>query len=299
MNDFVGSRIGVVTVTYNSAAVLPDFMASIASQAGVDYRIYVVDNASHDGSADMVASIADARYVLIRNEANRGVAAANNQGIQVALEDDCSHVLLLNNDTAFGPELFGSLLRECISGRHAIVVPKIHFFDQPQIIWCAGGGLYRLRGYSTWHRGEGEVDAGQFDTAGETAYAPTCCMLIRSDVFGVVGLMDERYFVYYDDADFVLRCRRADIGIWYCHTATLRHKVSSLTGGGRSDFTLRMMTRNKLYFMRKHMPLVIFALYGLTYALYLVSRWIFGKDSWNGLLLRLRAAIDGARLHAT
>lgn len=299
VSDLGALRIGVVTVTFNSGAVLPDFVSSVASQGDVDFTVYVIDNASRDGSADIVASITDARYVLIRNEANLGVAEANNQGIRLALKDGCSHVLLLNNDTAFGPGFFSRLLHESVSGGHAIVVPKIYYFDQPQKIWCAGGGLYRLRGYSTWHRGEGQVDTGQFDTAEATGYASTCCMLIESGVFSAVGLMDERYFVYYDDTDFVLRSRRVGIGIWYCPSATMRHKVSSLTGGRRSEFTLRMMTRNKIYFMKKHMPGAIFALYRTIYTLYLLLRWIFGRDSWNDLLLRLRAVIDGSRLHAS
>ncbi len=299
VNELVGLRIGVVTVTYNSAAVLPDFISSIASQDGVDFTIYVIDNASSDESADILASIGDARFQLIRNDANVGVAAANNQGIKLALAEGCSHVLLLNNDTAFGPGFFRGMLHECAAGGHAIVVPKIHYFHEPQKIWCAGGGLYGLRGYSTWHRGEGEIDRGQFDTAEITAYASTCCMLIRSDVFSVVGLMDERYFVYYDDTDFVLRCRRVGIGIWYFPSATMRHNVSALTGGRKSDFTLRMMTRNKIYFMRKHMPGVTFVLYTAVYTLYLIARWLFGRESWNGLLLRLRAVTEGSRLHST
>src|SRR5579883_1618859 len=110
LDDTGGLRIGVVTVTYNSAVVLPDFIASVARQADVDFKVYVIDNASQDGSADIVAGNSDERYALIRNDANRGVAAANNQGIQCALKDGCSYVLLLNNDTTFERGFFKRLL---------------------------------------------------------------------------------------------------------------------------------------------------------------------------------------------
>ncbi len=110
--------LGIVTVTYNSARVLQDFLG-VAGTAGVrSFRVYAIDNASADGSAAIleVAARQDARIVLVRNTDNVGVAEANNQGIVLATQDGCSHVLLLNNDTVFAATLFRDLMRLGVEG---------------------------------------------------------------------------------------------------------------------------------------------------------------------------------------
>ena len=86
--------IGVVTVTYNSAAVLPEFFDSLAGQTCADYTLYVVDNASHDETLALCRRRTDLPIQLIANERNLGVAEGNNQGIRAALQDGCEAVLL-------------------------------------------------------------------------------------------------------------------------------------------------------------------------------------------------------------
>jgi len=77
-------------------------------------------------------------------------------------------------------------------------------------------------------------------------------MGIRASVFERIGLMDERYFVYYDDTDFVFRCLKHGLRLVYQGSAELRHKVSSSTGGGGSDFSIYYYNRNRLFFIRKN-----------------------------------------------
>jgi GT2 family glycosyltransferase len=77
-------------------------------------------------------------------------------------------------------------------------------------------------------------------------------MGIQARVFDKVGMMDERYFVYYDDTDFVYRCLKQSFQLIYLGNAELRHKVSSSTGGGSSDFSVYYYNRNRLFFIRKN-----------------------------------------------
>src|SRR6266436_6146337 len=95
------TRIGVVTVTYNSADVLPDFLRCLSAQTHTDFLLFVIDNASHDGTVELLQAYNDSRLVIVANPDNRGVAEGNNQGIRRALEAGCFSVLLVNNDTEF------------------------------------------------------------------------------------------------------------------------------------------------------------------------------------------------------
>ncbi len=160
--------------------------------------------------------------------------------------------MLLNNDVVFGPELFQQL----IDGMHThdcrMTTPLIHYYDRPDVIWCAGGYYIPWLGYRCLHYGEGVPDRGQFAIARSVAYTPTCCVLIHRGVFEAVGLMDENYFVYFDDTDFMLRAWKARQTLFYLPHARLLHKVSSLTGT-RSDRPSAYVYRNLAYYLRKHL----------------------------------------------
>ncbi len=246
--------VGVVTVTYNSGKVLDDFFDSLLAQTHRDFLLFVVDNASEDDTLRKIRERDDPRIVLIANEKNTGGTGGDNQGIRAALDAGCGSVLLLNNDTAFGPGLIESLVSGLDAHDCQMIAPKMLFHDRPNRIWCAGGRFSPWQTYAGVHRGEGRVDRGQYDTAMRVAYCPTCCMLIRRVVFESIGVMDEKYFLYWDDTDLCLRAARAGFRLVYLPEATLWHKVSSLTGGYQSLAALRYVVRNRVYFIRKNVP---------------------------------------------
>jgi GT2 family glycosyltransferase len=284
-------RIAVVTVTYNSANVLPDFLDSVEGQIFRNFVLVIIDNASSDKSVGLVVARAGSGIEVIRNSENLGVAEGNNQGVRRAIELGCTHVLFLNNDTFFGPHLFQNLV--AASGTHPVVVPKIYFHDCPEVLWYAGGTFNSSRGYSTAHVGEGARDVGQYDESREVTYAPTCCMLVEMSVFRSVGMMDARYFVYGDDADFCFRLWRSGFAVWYASEVAMNHKVGSLTGGEESAFSARMGARNRAYFWRKHLSWPSATYFLTVYFLYLLSRFLVRRDSWRRFLLKVRALREG------
>lgn len=286
--------IGVVTVTFNSAGVLRDFFDSINAQSFQDFRLYLIDNKSRDTSADDAESLAECNTVVVRNLDNLGVAEGNNQGIRMAMRDGCSHVLLINNDIKFGPDLFAGLAE--MAEQHDVVVPKIHYNDEPPTLWYGGGGFAKARGFVGVHYCEGQVDAGQCDKGAFMDYSPTCCMLVSTAVFDRVGLMDPRYFVYYDDTDFCLRLLRAGVPIWYAPQLSLRHKVGSLTGGNVSAFGARMGARNKVYYIRKHFGFLLASAYLVAFLAYLLCRAVLGRDSYAIFKVKIAAYIEGFRV---
>lgn len=291
--------VGVVTVTYNSAAVMRDFMDSLLLQTHSEFNLYVVDNASLDGTIDLLTDCHDSRVRIIRNHDNVGVAEGNNLGIRAALKDGCAFVLLINNDTAFDSDLLAKLLCGQRQYDAEMVVPKILFFDEPDRIWSAGGYFSSLRG-SAGHFGLGSRDEGQFDLSKAVTYSPTCCMLIKREVFDRVGFMDTNYFAYFDDADFCLRAYRAGVKLFYLPTARLKHKVGSLTGGS-SNFVVRYHTRNHVYYVLKNYSRWQSFFYCLALCIYTPGKylfllrrpavfWVAQKALWEGISLFLSRA---------
>jgi GT2 family glycosyltransferase len=254
-NKSTAQMIGVVTVLYNSDEVLDGFFASLALQSDVIFRLYVIDNSATSSGLDL-ARVLTKRYnikaELIFNNANVGVARGNNQGIEMALADGCKLVLLANNDVEFGATTLRRLHDALEGGIEQVATPKIMFFDDPEKIWY-GGGYINTWKMGTPHYGMRERDIGQLDHQTYVDYAPTCFMLIHASVFADVGRMDEKYFAYFDDTDFVWRMAARGIRIRFVSNAVVLHKVSFSTGGSNSPFSLYYTNRNRVYFIRKNL----------------------------------------------
>jgi GT2 family glycosyltransferase len=289
-------RIGVVTVTYNSASVLPEFLRCVMEQTHQQFLLFAVDNASKDDTLRLLHECSDDRLRIIANPCNRGVAAGNNQGIVAALEAGCSSVLLLNNDTEFDAALFTQLDAQLDQKQAEMVCPKIMYYDEPERIWAAGGTFQPWIGYRSVHLGEGEVDHGQYDRARIVTYVPTCCVLIRKAVFEKVGMMDERYFVYVDDTDFMYRAMRAGVKLMYLPEAKLLHKVGRLTGGEDSPFNIRYNTRNRVYFMLQHLGTTCSLPILMLYQIYYAAGLLRGKFSLHVYGIKQRAVLEGIKV---
>jgi len=270
--------IGVVTVSYNSAAFLNEFVASCAAQDRSDFKIYCIDNNSGDDTPDLLRSICDPRWVVTLNNNNVGVAEGNNQGIIQALKDGCEWILLLNNDTSFPPDFISQLFASCVNKGWRVGVPKIHFDSPAGHIWYGGGGFNRKKGHTGYHIGIGEPDHGQFDSVTTVDYSPTCAMLVHRSVFNDIGLMDESYFVYFDDTDFCWRLKQAGISIGYTPATSLVHKVGGSTGGTQSPFTARMTSRNRLYYLKKNFGVLCACFWMPVFLLYYLGQFMAKRN---------------------
>jgi len=161
-------------------------------------------------------------------------------------------VLLLNNDIETEmTDVVGQLVSLCEEKGEKMAVPKIFYYDTRKL-WMAGGYMDRWRALGV-HYGYGKADAPKYSVGKYISYAPTCFMIIAKEVFESVGYMDEKYFAYYDDTDFVLRATRAGFKLYYDPSASILHKVSSSGGGDLSAFYIYYSNRNKIYFIRKNL----------------------------------------------
>lgn len=300
MNYIMNStaKIGVVTVTYNSGCVLNEFLLSVAAQTYSNFLLYAVDNASQDNTLAQLEAWGDARLRVISNPDNAGFAEGTNQGTRAALADGCDHVLFLNNDVEFDPETFANLVASLDALGCDILAPKI-FYENRVHIWSAGGTFNVLKGYLGGHTGDGEIDHGQFETPMRIKNAPGCCLLVRKSVFDKIGMLDIKYFVYHEDADFLFRAWRAGLTMFYTPCASIFHKVSSLTGGSASPFTIRFNARGHVYFMLKNLGVMRCLYYLPALQLRMLMKVLFRSISWNEFVIRQRAFYEGITMWAS
>jgi GT2 family glycosyltransferase len=245
----VTPRVAIVVLNWNGLA---DTLACLESLAGVDYPSYdivVVDNGSTDGSVAVIREqFPD--VVLIENDENLGFAGGNNVGLQWVLERGSDYALLLNNDTEVALN-FLHLLVETAEADSTIGIagPTIYYHEQPQIVWSAGGGIDWRRG-QTWMMGLNEHDVGQFgEEPRKVDFVTGCCMLVRRAVLEQVGLLDERFFAYYEETEWCVRAQRAGFKIVHVPQAKIWHKIP-LDARESSPVVHYYMTRNRLLFLK-------------------------------------------------
>lgn len=293
--------VGVVTVTYNSADVLAPFLATMAAQRDVRLTLVVIDNASRDGSADLVeaarATGLDVR--LVRNERNEGLARANNDGIAACLDLGVDWVVLMNNDTrSDDPRLFARMCAEATEIGALAASPAIVMTDPAGGSWFDGAVIHGWRGHQVKHHEMGAplslADRAPFTTD----HLPACCLLLRPEVFERVGTIDEAFFVYGEDVDFSLRMQDAGIDRWVLGTArgTLVHEHSAVTGGFLSNFTTHWLTRNWVLVHRKRAT-GLRRLVGLGYVqVWMLARLLARREQVSHYLRRQRGFRAGLRV---
>ena len=238
------SDVGIITVLFNSAPYLDDFVASLRVQPGA-HRVYVIDNASTDGCFERFRELIAESAIEVwgcRNPENAGIAVANNQGIDRAIGDGCERVLFLNNDVSFDPGLIGALAASCTADVAA--TPRI--VDGERKPWFEGGAIRWALAIKAEHRTTRSADP--------VTYAPTCCLMVHRESLARAGHMNERYFVYGDDVDFAIRLVKARVRFVVVDTEVLVHKVGSTTGGSFSEFSSFHVTRGRVLTLRLHTP---------------------------------------------
>ncbi|MGN6564067.1 MAG: glycosyltransferase family 2 protein [Thermomicrobiales bacterium] len=241
--------VSVIVLTWNQRDITLECLTSLFAQHYPALHIILVDNGSEDGTAAAVRARFPAVQV-IENGANLGFAAGNNAGLQYALAGDDEFVMLLNNDTIVDPHMIERLLAPMRADPAiGITGPKMLYFDQPDVIWCAGNRIDWRTGESVRLQAD-ERDDSADDTPRDVDFITACGICFRRAVLDQIGLLDSRFFIYYEETDWCTRARHAGWRICYTPSARLLHKVSA-TMGTTSPATEYYMTRNVLLFLAK------------------------------------------------
>ncbi|TZG24173.1 glycosyltransferase family 2 protein [Sphingomonas montanisoli] len=249
----MSNAVDIVTVLFNSGDVLDRFVASLVGQQGVQWRLIAVDNASSDGCADRLEALGDPRIVVLRNATNTGFARATNRGLRHALSLGSEFMMLLNNDTAFEPEFLKDLLDARDHHQADVIAPRILYLRDPDHAWYAGGHFNNDWIFKSIHE---EADSPDEPDHRIVDFASGCCLGITRAVTDTIDLLDERFFVYWEDTDFCMRLKMEAIPIHYVRGITLLHDSSALTGGPNSQTFIRLFYRGYMQLLMKYFGMV-------------------------------------------
>lgn len=261
----------------------------------VNFHILVVDNGSTDGSeTNLRKKFSD--IDIIQTGRNLGFSGGNNVGIRRALEQDADFVWLLNNDTIVDPACLARMVQAMEAGDHVgMVGSKIYYHDSPDTLWFAGGEVDLEGGGLTRHIGKDEIDRGDYDTQKETAYLTGCSILARREMIDEIGLLEENYFLYFEDADWSLRAKQKGWKLMYQPEAILWHKEGAQTGKIHSEGFVYYFLRNRFFFIRRFAPKKMLSCHFLqikTALFFIKEAFLRGGFGWRTLQLVVAAYMD-------
>lgn len=266
-------KVSIITVNFNQATVTEEFISSvIAHNTYEPVEIWVVDNGSTRNSCpDWEHKYKNLHF--IRSEKNLGFAGGNNLAIKQASGD---YLFLVNNDTEFTPGLIEVLVNTMDSHPETgMISPKIRYFDKPDIIQYAGFTSMNFKTGRNKCIGQYEKDLGQYDqSTGQTGYVHGAAMMVRKEAIDKAGMMDESYFLYYEEMDWCERIRSFDYQIWLEPRALIYHK-ESISVGKKSALKEYYMTRNRIRFVKKNTDSFSLFLFRLHFCFLVSPRNIF------------------------
>lgn len=253
--------VSVIIVNWNTKKLLQDCLTSIYKEAGkVHYEVIVVDNASSDGSAEMVRSEFPAAKLIVE-QTNRGYAAGVNDGIRIA---QGKYVLVLNSDTLICDTAIEKTIGYADKHEEAAVIgcqvresrDKVQMtcFRFPSLLnlFLRTSGLARFFKYNRFF-GRGDMRWWQRDSEREVDVVSGMFMLVRREAIRQVGLMDEEYFLYCEETDWCYRFAKAGWKRLFWPGARIIH----VNGGDHStnQAALKMFIqrqKSQLIFFRKN-----------------------------------------------
>jgi len=303
-------KVSLIILNWNARRMTETQLRDVArlDTAGLKAETIVVDNGSTDDSRKKLSvyKLPNMNYRFIKTGTNLGYAGGNNVGIRDALNRGADYLLLMNNDLILPQDLLVQLIKAAeVDKKIGLLAPKMYFAkgyefhqkrykenEKGKVFWYAGGLIDWKNIYST-HRGVDEVDKGQYDRQEETDAANGACVLVRSKLVEEIGYLREKYFLYWEDAEYSERARRVGWKVVYTPKTCLWHKVSASSGIG-SDLNDYFLARNRLDFgMRYASTQTKFALFRESIKLlfkgrkwqkigirdYYLGKW--GKGSWK------------------
>jgi GT2 family glycosyltransferase/glycosyltransferase involved in cell wall biosynthesis len=251
------TTLSAVIVSYNTRQMTLECLRRLMPELqGLDHEVWLVDNASTDGTADDVGQHFP-HVKLIRNAVNRGFGAANNQAIREAAGE---YVLLLNTDAFVKPGAVRALLDFATSRPDtAVVGPKLlnrdgslqlscYRFPSPRRAACEH--LLLTAAFPN-HAGVGDYRAWPHDRARDVDFVTGACMLVRRSAIRQVGLFDESFFFYGEETDWCRRFRSAGWKVAFTPAAQVVH-YGGASGKSDSAKTFHEFHAARERFIQKH-----------------------------------------------
>ena len=215
-------RAWVVILNWNGKDYIRDCLRHALAQTYQDYTVAVVDNASTDGSREVVRD-EFSETTLIALPQNLHFARGTNAGVETALRDpSCEFVICLNNDTRVDPEWLAALVRAADQSRIGSVAAKLLLMDHPNVLNSTG--FWITRDGAAVDRGWLQRDEGQFDREVDVFGPSAGAALYRREALETVGLFDPDFVAYLEDVDLAWRIRLAGFEGRFAPNAIVYHQ---------------------------------------------------------------------------
>lgn len=281
--------VGVVIVNWNLKDSLRETLKSFRKVNYPGLQIVVSDNASSDGSQDMVRTEFPEVHLLTR-EKGLGYAKGASIGLEY-LVDKVKYIFSTTNDVEVDPEMIHRLVDYAEQhGDAGVIGTKIYFFDRPNVIWHAGARINPLHGHPR-HFGWERKDHPRYDQVRDCDFVTGCGFLLRSDALKQAGYFKADLVFYAEDAELCYRVRAHGFRVVYLPTARMWHKVETTLAKNRA-VQLQYSTRNTLYLISSHRV----GFYPLSLGVYLLLvapckmavfaamlRWRNSAGIWRGI----------------
>ena len=241
-------EVAVLVINYNGKHFLKVCLGSLEKQTYRNYQVYVVDNASTDGSIEYVKQHFPWVKIIVFSE-NLGFAKAYNEATRMINAD---YAVFLNNDTKVDANWLSELVKSALEDESIVVVgSKILFYDRPNILQHAGAKITPIGG--GFDMGLYAQDCERFNVKKYVGAACGAAMLVRKDLFLKIRGFDEDFFAYFEDTDFCWRAWLHGFKVIYVPTAIVYHKFGGSWGPRNNPNRLFLGQRNRLISMIKNL----------------------------------------------
>ncbi len=275
----MAEKVSVVIPNWNGASWLPLCLDSLQRQTFRDFKVYIVDNGSTDGSVELIKT-GYPDVAIIKNEKNLGFAGGINCGFRVATGD---LIVALNNDVETDPDWLTVMVRTMDTYPHAgSGASQLMDFRDRDIVDSLGDGFLPIGiSIKAWSGANYPPQGLQVQEIQSPCAAAS---VYRKSMLDRIGLFDEDFFAYMEDIDLGLRAQRAGYRSIFIPGAIVYHIGSATSGGTASAFSIRQTVTNTYQVILKNVPLPLLPIYiVLTLATHLFTlgaSFIPGKLDW-------------------
>jgi GT2 family glycosyltransferase len=275
----LSAKVTVVLLIWNGWHHTSLCLSSLEQLDYPNFNVVVIDNGSTDDSGARIRETFPWAK-LIENGKNLGFTGGCNAGIRYAQQQGSDFIWLLNNDTTVDPGALRAMVEKAQTNpRIGAVGSVIYFMDEPTRLQCWGGGYVNFwLGKSGPYLKEVADDKIEFITG--------CSLLLSRAAIDEIGALDERFFMYWEDADICFRLRRAGWLLAVAADSKLWHKGYTSIGKGKVS-SYRNFNASAAHFFRKHAPFPLFSMW-MGFALRLGKRiasgdWEKLRATWIGM----------------
>lgn len=245
-------KVAIVVINYNGNEDTIECIRSLNNfcigNKDICYDLILVDNASVKPLSSFSLEVCLLPFFYYRSDKNLGFAGGNNYGIEKYREDrnSADYYFLMNNDTILVDDSLNKLVLQSILSDFSITGLVNYYYSSPEKVWQAGG-VFR----ESYLKSNEIAPSPNVTGFTEVDNIPGSSLLVKSDVINSIGLLDDRFFAYYEEIEFCIRAKRKGYKIAFLEGTKILHKVGK---SSTSDFKHYLRTRNTLLLYSIHFP---------------------------------------------